>query len=685
MISSWFLLAVKLCLSASIVTAAVLLLRLVLRKAPRAVVCALWALVALRLVIPVLPKSSVSLIPNVISDGKAVEELSQQPVEAVDTVWENDEYFEQLTVKYRGQLTVHETPQGEKYVQVSSARKTPPKTFRSSVVPILAIVWIAGAGIMLLYMLGSYLRLRRKLRTAALREPGVWESDEVSSPFLLGLIRPRIYLPSSLSEEEAAFVLAHERTHMKRGDHIWKPLGFVLLAVYWFNPLFWLAYFLLCRDIESACDEKVIRGEDAAYRKAYSETLLSLNVRERAVSACPLAFAENGVKERIQAVLSYRKPAFWLLAAALVISVVAAGCALTDPATSADPTTSAEETGAEPTPAVTAQELFMNKTFIYEGEGFGGNFYVSLAENGRFQYYEGGFSSFIGTGDWSYSQGVLTLELDPRISAGRKISYRFSTAKLPDELRFLTEGSDKFGVDLENGARFLLSDTFIPVQALLPEVSEEETFIVGDDTVRIAQQSGGYTVSAAIKKVPMSEITGNVSEASRIIPEQIRNHKVYDSTVPNLYVTQREGPAEAAAYVGHEGLQVPYFPYSDQKTEVRVMGAVSGSLTQITIETENLKEKVRVQLTTYLFTEAYEAERFMMANVISAGMNFDSFRTEAGHCCVTAAFGPLDSGYQGLTGYVSADGVVYSCHTSFLGKNKAQAEEILHAWAESIH
>ena len=273
----------------------------------------------------------------------------------------------------------------------------------------------------------------------------------------------------------------------------------------------------------------------------------------------------------------------------------------------------------------------------------------------------------------------------PVVTAGAAVTYRFSTEKLPDELRFLTEGSDKFGVDLENGARFLLSDTFIPVQALLPEVSEEETFIVGDDTVRIAQQRGGYTVSAAIKKVPMSEITGNVNEASRIIPEQIRNHKVYDSSVPNLYVTQTEGPAEAAAYVGYEGLQVPYFPYSDQKTEVRVMGAVSGSLTQIAIETENLSEKVRVQICTWLLTEHFQDERFSFGNVSEVGVSFDEFQTAAGYRCVTAESLPLDSGYQGLTGYISADGVVYSCHTAFLGKNKAQAEEILHAWAESIH
>ena len=319
MMSSLFLRVVSLSLSASIVTALVLLLRALLKKAPRAISCALWVLVGLRLILPSLPESRVSVIPEGLSDGEVVEELSKQPVEAVDTVWEGDSYYEEIIVKYK-ELPVYQTSQGEKYVQVSSERMAPPKTFGESVVPVLAVIWIAGAGLMLLYMTGSYVAIRRRLRTAVRMEDGVWESDKVTSPFILGLVRPRIYLPTSLSAEEAAFVLAHERTHIRRGDQIWKPLGFVLLAVYWFNPLFWLAYYLLCQDIEAACDEKVIREQDAAYRKAYSETLLALNIRERTVSACPLAFAENGVKVRIKNILSYRKPAFWLIVTALVVS-----------------------------------------------------------------------------------------------------------------------------------------------------------------------------------------------------------------------------------------------------------------------------------------------------------------------------------------------------------------------------
>ena len=375
MMSSLFLRVVSLSLSASIVTALVLLLRALLKKAPRAISCALWVLVGLRLILPSLPESRVSVIPEGISDGAAVNELQKQVVEETVTVREDVDpaLYRQITVQYK-ELPIYRD-EGHNYVVVSAApAHTPPKTFGESVVPVLAVIWIAGAGLMLLYMAGSYVAIRRRLRTAVRMEDGVWESDKVTSPFILGLVRPRIYLPTSLSAEEAAFVLAHEKTHIKRGDQIWKPLGFLLLSAYWFNPLFWLAYYLLCRDIEAACDEKVIREQDAAYRKAYSETLLALNIRERTVSACPLAFAENGVKERIKNILSYRKPAFWLIVTALVVSIAAAGCALTDPSKKST------EIETEENPEET-QETVKGGLGIYAAEKIEASF--SFDANGR--------------------------------------------------------------------------------------------------------------------------------------------------------------------------------------------------------------------------------------------------------------------------------------------------------------
>ena len=193
------------------------------------------------------------------------------------------------------------------------------------------IIWTVGIAILLLYGLISYLRLRRKVAEAIPYEKNTWLCDQVKTPFILGVFRPRIYLPSGLNEEETAYVLAHEHAHLKRKDHLWKPLGFLLLTVYWFNPLVWVAYILLCRDIEAACDEKVISDMAMTEKKAYANALVSCSMQRRLILACPLAFGEVGVKERVKGVLNYRKPAFWIIVAALIACVVIAVCFLTNP------------------------------------------------------------------------------------------------------------------------------------------------------------------------------------------------------------------------------------------------------------------------------------------------------------------------------------------------------------------
>jgi len=196
-------------------------------------------------------------------------------------------------------------------------------------IPVGSVVWLVGIGGMLLYMLVSYLRLCRRVRTAVRVAERVYESEQVSSPFVLGVIRPRIYLPVNAAHR--SLLLAHEQAHIVRKDHWWKPLGFLLLSVYWFQPLLWVAYVLLCRDIELACDEKVIRDLDCDHRADYSQALLNCGIPRRMVSACPVAFGEVDIPTRIRAVLRYRKPAVWIVVFALVITAAAAALFLTDP------------------------------------------------------------------------------------------------------------------------------------------------------------------------------------------------------------------------------------------------------------------------------------------------------------------------------------------------------------------
>ena len=298
-------------LAAGILILAVVLVRLVFKKAPRWLLCALWALAAVRLVCPVSIESVLSLIPSAEPVQPEII-VSAQPaitsgIPAVDAI-------------VNPPLAAAFTPS-----PAQSANPLQIWTF------LAACVWLAGIAALLLYAAVSALRLRLRVRTAVRLEGKVYQSEFVSSPFILGVIRPRIYLPFGLEAGAQAMVLAHERAHLRRGDQLWKPLGYLILAAYWFNPLCWLAYILFCRDIEAACDEKVVRELGEGCKAAYSRALLACSAPKKLITACPLAFGETGVKSRIKSVLNYKKPAFWLVLAAVLVSAAVAVCFLTDP------------------------------------------------------------------------------------------------------------------------------------------------------------------------------------------------------------------------------------------------------------------------------------------------------------------------------------------------------------------
>lgn len=298
-------------LAAGILILAVVLVRLVFKKAPRWLLCALWALAAVRLVCPVSIESVLSLIPSAEPVQPEII-VSAQPaitsgIPAVDAI-------------VNPPLAAAFTPS-----PAQSANPLQIWTF------LAACVWLAGIAALLLYAAVSALRLRLRVRTAVRLEGKVYQSEFVSSPFILGVIRPRIYLPFGLEAGAQAMVLAHERAHLRRGDQLWKPLGYLILTAYWFNPLCWLAYILFCRDVEAACDEKVVRELGEGCKAAYSRALLACSAPKKLITACPLAFGETGVKSRIKSVLNYKKPAFWLVLAAVLVSAAVAVCFLTDP------------------------------------------------------------------------------------------------------------------------------------------------------------------------------------------------------------------------------------------------------------------------------------------------------------------------------------------------------------------
>ena len=304
-----FIKLINLSISASWLVLAVLLLRLCLKKTPKWITCVLWGIVALRLVMPFTFESSLSLIPSAEVIPQDIV-TSQAPAIHSGIPAVNSTVNPMVT-----QQVIEESHIMEKILYVG------------------AIVWAVGAALMLVYSVISWLMLRHRVRASILLRDNIYLCDNVDSPFVFGIFRPKIYVPSGMEEEQLFYVLAHENAHIRRGDHCWKPLSFWLLAVYWFNPLLWVAYILLCRDIERACDEKVIADMDNADKKGYSQALVSCSVHRRMIMACPVAFGEIGVKERIKGVLSYKKPTVWILAAAMVICAVTAVCFLTNPET----------------------------------------------------------------------------------------------------------------------------------------------------------------------------------------------------------------------------------------------------------------------------------------------------------------------------------------------------------------
>ncbi len=306
-----FLKLLNMSITASYFILGIFLLRLLFRKTPKWILVLLWGLVGLRLLLPFSIESKQSLIP---STDTIPQQILYDPRPTIQSgIPAVNDFVNPI-------VTDSLTPQ-------AGASVNPAQVYTA----VAANIWILGMVLMVAYSLFSYIRLRRSLREAISYRGNIWLCDRLPSPFLLGLFRPRIYIPSDLSEEDLPYVLAHEEAHIKRRDHWWKPLGYILLTVYWFNPLLWLAYILLCRDIEGACDERVLRDLGPEGKKPYSQSLLRCSIPKRRLSACPVAFGEGNLKNRISSILSYKKPTLWILILALVATAVLSLWFLTDP------------------------------------------------------------------------------------------------------------------------------------------------------------------------------------------------------------------------------------------------------------------------------------------------------------------------------------------------------------------
>lgn len=311
-----FLKVLNMSISAGWLILAVILLRFFLKKAPRRIVCVFWLLVAIRLVCPFSPESALSLIPSVETVPKSIEIMNKPEINS-------------------GLPLLNRTINpiiADNFAAEETAGANPMQV----IVFMMSVIWAAGMLSMLLYAVISYAKLKRSVGASLCSNNSIRICDDIKTPFILGIFKPLIYIPSSVDGKTLDYVITHETAHIKRRDQLWKPFGFLILTVYWFNPLCWAAYILLCRDIESACDEKVIKSMSKIERAEYSQAILDLSVQTKRVTVCPIAFGEVNAKGRIKSVLNYKKPTFWAVLISVIVCVSVALCFLTNPKTKAD-------------------------------------------------------------------------------------------------------------------------------------------------------------------------------------------------------------------------------------------------------------------------------------------------------------------------------------------------------------
>ena len=335
--STIFLEIVNNSITASYLIIAVIILRFVLKKVPKWSICLLWGMVAVRLLLPIQIESELSLIP----DAKPIQlesnsKVSAYPIEPSnkDALWEqyiqnaqNMEHAESQINKEDMETFLEDEMISEESYQLSLFSKDS----LEKNLKVASWVWLIGSLGFIIYAMGSFFRLKQKVTAAICLYDNVYLCDEIDSPFVLGIVKPCIYFSSKTSKEAWENILMHERAHIQRGDHLWKILGYILLSIYWFNPLSWVAYLFFCKDIELACDEKVTGDMDKKQRTDYCEALLKCSANSKSVRVYPVAFGEVGVKERIKQVLNYKKPSFWMIVFAIIVCIIVSVCFLTNP------------------------------------------------------------------------------------------------------------------------------------------------------------------------------------------------------------------------------------------------------------------------------------------------------------------------------------------------------------------
>lgn len=427
-----FLKLLNMSITASWLILAVLCIRLLFRKIPKWITCLLWGVVAIRLIFPFSIESAFSLQPSAepIRTSTMVEGEVVSYVPSLDS-----------------NLTIVEDTVNPLLAETFAYQETESVAPLQVFAGVAGSVWLCGMIVLLIFALASMIKLRLCVREAVRYRENIYICDAVKSPFILGIIKPGIYLSSALNEEEMEYIIAHEKAHLRRKDHLWKPFGYLLLCIYWFNPLCWIAYIMLCKDIELACDEKVIKDMSFGDKKEYSRVLLSCASQRRLVSVCPLAFGEVGVKERVKSVLNYKRPAFWITMLAVIVCIIVAICFLTNP--------EKEYQIRITIPAGSTEEIIYQEDFCYSDEEISPKGNTLTLENGE------------GLGDVE----VVLLPVEYREENAYEPTYM--TPGMPVKLDVEKDAWFKIGVNMQNPTTEDI-DVYVSVRNVEVRIAESE-------------------------------------------------------------------------------------------------------------------------------------------------------------------------------------------------------------------
>ncbi len=541
-----FLNVLSISLSASWLILAVLLARMILKKAPKWIFVMLWGVVAFRLICPFSLESIFSLIPESIGSGEALTEWKNDYIGDVEIIYEDTKVYQEAVEA--GNEPIRDE-YGGYYVVTQEDKVSKPLTIEEAVIPVLSYIWLIGMTALLLYSIISSYRLYKKIETAILYRDNIYQSENISSPFLFGILKPRIYLPFHMNEENIEYVIAHEEAHLNRMDHLWKLLGFVLLAIHWFNPLIWLGFVLLCRDMELACDEKVIKDLSNEERADYSQALLSCSVHNQSILACPVAFGEIGVKDRIKSIFSYEKPTGIRILLAILLCLILVLCFLTVPKKNKLYT---HKELAE-MPAMELLDLFLDKGLELP------EFYKELEREEVAEYLDNNLETL--------SQGIVMLSYTAHWDFAKSVQQVYDKITYPPGTEMIKAW--KYG---------------------------------GEHT------DSGYEVKINASKIPLSNIKGEIRKIKNVIRKNYKNQEPTSSVHPGYWYKEFATPLEAAQYIGLSNLRSVDWKYNTKGANIEVVGNKKGEIETICLMSFYEKDSVRMQTRATVYTDKYMGE-----------------------------------------------------------------------------